>query len=502
MSDEKHSIVIYTSIFSDDGSSYVGSLEVIVLEYDGLLMMPKDLYAYVEAAMQEPPPPDFVLEPVYPEFMLPEDDVLSTEEQPLPAAVSPNADSPGYITESDLKEDLKEKDDKDPEEDPANYPTNIDYDEKDESSKDDANDEEEEKGEEELLAIPTPPPSPLTSYSSPLPQIPSPPLPTSPTDAEAPLRYRAAMIRLRAESPSTSHPVPLPPHIVIPRTIASMVMMRAAPLSTYILAPQSGTPSSGTPPLLPIPLPTSSPPLLLPSTDCKADVPEVTPTRGFRADYGFVGTLDVEIRRDPDREIDRRSHARTARLMESEARASCEAWVQSMDVSDMARSETQMVALQSQQRPAKDLAHPDVPEEKIEPTKRTTRASPAKTTTPVTNAQLKALIDQGVADALVAHDVDVSRNGDDSHNLGASSKRTERTAREMETLFNISNCVVENQVKFSTCTLHGVALTWCKSHVKIVGQDAAHDMPWNTLMKMMTAKYCPQNEIKKLEMEI
>nr|GFA34666.1 hypothetical protein [Tanacetum cinerariifolium] len=120
-----------------------------------------------------------------------------------------------------------------------------------------------------------------------------------------------------------------------------MVMMRAAPPSTYILAPQSGTPSSGTPPVLPIPLPTSSPPLLLPSTDCKADVPEVTPTGGFRADYGFVGTLDVEIRRDPDREIVslRRSYARTARLIESEAKASCEAWVQSMDVSDTARSE-------------------------------------------------------------------------------------------------------------------------------------------------------------------
>ncbi|GKD29605.1 hypothetical protein Tco_1240383, partial [Tanacetum coccineum] len=27
------------------------------------------------------------------------------------------------------------------------------------------------------------------------------------------------------------------------------------------------------------------------------------PTRGFRADYHFVGTLDAEIRRDPDREI-------------------------------------------------------------------------------------------------------------------------------------------------------------------------------------------------------
>nr|GEU59744.1 hypothetical protein [Tanacetum cinerariifolium] len=58
----------------------------------------------------------------------------------------------------------------------------------------------------------------------------------------------------------------------------------------------------------------------------------------------------------------------------------------------------------------------------------------------------------------------------------------------METVFNISNYAVENQVKFATCILYGVALTWWKSYVKTVGQDAAHIMPWRTLMKMMTAK--------------
>ncbi|GJY03001.1 putative reverse transcriptase domain-containing protein [Tanacetum coccineum] len=72
----------------------------------------------------------------------------------------------------------------------------------------------------------------------------------------------------------------------------------------------------------------------------------------------------------------------------------------------------------------------------------------------------------------------------------------------METVFYISNCAIENQVKFATCTLHGVALTWWNSHVKTVGHDAAYGMPWKTLIKMMTAKYCPRNEIKKLEIEI
>ncbi|GJT27434.1 putative reverse transcriptase domain-containing protein [Tanacetum coccineum] len=79
-----------------------------------------------------------------------------------------------------------------------------------------------------LLALPTPPPSPLTPLSSPLPQIPSPqlhvsspplPLPssptTSPTYAEAPLGYRVAEIRIRDASrplllPSTSHMTDIP----------------------------------------------------------------------------------------------------------------------------------------------------------------------------------------------------------------------------------------------------------------------------------------------------
>ncbi|GJX99450.1 hypothetical protein Tco_0356469 [Tanacetum coccineum] len=69
-------------------------------------------------------------------------------------------------------------------------------------------------------------------------------------------------------------------------------------------------------------------------------------------------------------------------------------------------------------------------------------------------------------------------------------------AIRMETLFHISKCAVENQVKFATYTLHGIALTWWKSHVKTVGQDAAHSMPWNTLMKMITAKMFPEESDK------
>ncbi|GJS69981.1 hypothetical protein Tco_0702822 [Tanacetum coccineum] len=218
MSDSEDSTVTYTEVSSPfEDLSDIGSPGV-----NGLPMMLED--PYVEAVIQASPSPDYVPgleyppshvyipyvpEPVYPEFMPPEDDVLPAEEQPLLVAVSPTTDSPGYITESDPKEDTEE-DDEDPEEDPADYPTDRDDDEE-ESSRDDADDKEEDEDEDEeeeeehlapadsvpppacrttarmsirdqtpipfphatevdrFLAISTPPPSPLTSYSSPLP---------------------------------------------------------------------------------------------------------------------------------------------------------------------------------------------------------------------------------------------------------------------------------------------------------------------------------------------
>ncbi|GKE55595.1 hypothetical protein Tco_1494780 [Tanacetum coccineum] len=417
-----------------------------------------------EEPKQAPPSPvyvPYVPEPAYPEFMPPKDEVFPVEEQPLPAAVSPTADSKGYVSESDTEEDLEEDDDEDPKEDPTDYLVDggDNGDDEDESSDDDEDDDVDIEGDEEveehpapadstaialravdhapsaketepfetdesaatplphpayrvtvrisirdepptpfwsdtkvsrLFAIPTLPPSPLSPWSSPLPLIPSPPLPPilsplpvsspPPTSPTYPLGYRAAMIRLRAKAPSTSHSPP--PHIILSHTRAD-------------------TPPLGTPPLLHIPLPTSSPSLLLPSADHEADRPEVClpprkrlcfafgpryevressssttarPTRGFREDCSFVSTMDMEIRRDLERcwlwdhrhlggdadlcEVDdeqterqlmagrlnmlyrdRRAHARTALLMEREARMSREAWGRSMDASDLARSE-------------------------------------------------------------------------------------------------------------------------------------------------------------------
>ncbi|GJT21930.1 putative reverse transcriptase domain-containing protein [Tanacetum coccineum] len=151
----------------------------------------------------------------------------------------------------------------------------------------------------------------------------------------------------------------------------------------------------------------------------------------------------------------------------------------------------------------------------------------------MTDAAIRSLKSRGMVDALAEHEIQRNNNlnGDGNQGSGSGIARPVLPTREctytdflkcqpmnfkgtegvvgltqwferIETVFNISDCAVKNQVKFTTCTLHGVALTWWKSHVKTIGHDASYGVPWNTLMKMMTAKYCPRNEIKKLEMEI
>nr|GEZ03061.1 reverse transcriptase domain-containing protein [Tanacetum cinerariifolium] len=140
-------------------------------------------------------------------------------------------------------------------------------------------------------------------------------------------------------------------------------------------------------------------------------------------------------------------------------------------------------------------------------------------------------IDQGVTAALAARDALRSTNGDDSHNSRTCVRRTERATHKctytdflkcqplpfkgtegvaslsqwcerIESVFHISNCAAKNQVKFATCTLHSVALTWWNTYVQTIGHEAAYGMTWKTLMKMMTEKYYPRNEIRKLEMKL
>ncbi|GKA30766.1 putative reverse transcriptase domain-containing protein [Tanacetum coccineum] len=107
---------------------------------------------------------------------------------------------------------------------------------------------------------------------------------------------------------------------------------------------------------------------------------------------------------------------------------------------------------------------------------RPTNTAPETTnTTSVTNAQLQAMIDQGVTAAFAARDANRSTEG-----VVGLSQWFER----IEFVFHISNCTVENQVKFATCTLHSVALTW--------GKHSCHDSVFMIRLRVLDLKFITQ----------
>nr|GEX17844.1 reverse transcriptase domain-containing protein [Tanacetum cinerariifolium] len=309
MSSDSHATITYTSM-----SSY----EVIVNGYFGMPMDPLDPYA--QLVIEALPSPDCILGSEYPEYLPPADDVFLAEEQPLHATISPTTESPGYITDSEPEMDPEEKDGENEksEEDFINYPTSRGDDDADDDDddllEDDADDEDEEESsdseeeEEEHLALTVPAPALHSSISASEDSDQTEPfekverllaIPTPPLSLVLPTSYPLPPFLMPLPI-FTPLPLPPPPPIILPCTRASIVLMRSATPSTFNLAPLSRTPPIGTPPLLPIPLPTSSLqlPLLLPSTFCREGIPEIRPALTVddsrRAEDRLIGRLGIE----------------------------------------------------------------------------------------------------------------------------------------------------------------------------------------------------------------
>ncbi|GJX23814.1 putative reverse transcriptase domain-containing protein [Tanacetum coccineum] len=122
--------------------------------------------------------------------------------------------------------------------------------------------------------------------------------------------------------------------------------------------------------------------------------------------------------------------------------------------------------------------------------------------TPMTAAVVEHLIEARVSAALANHETlrnSTNGHGDGSHNSETGIRGTVRTPRSRrgESVLQYQLlCCVENQVKFAT-SLSWKALTWWNP-LKDVTQDVAYAMDWKALKKMMTVKYCPRGEIKKM----
>ncbi|GKA91387.1 putative reverse transcriptase domain-containing protein, partial [Tanacetum coccineum] len=322
------SAVTYTSVYTDSEPGRVfwgadeeisdgGSPRVIVYGYDGLPMQPVAPPSpdYVPGP-EHPPSPDYVPgpehppspveipyipEPEYPEYLVPSEDEAPMEDQPLPADASPAALSPGYVPDSDPEEDSEEEhadypaDGGDGDDEPSDDDSDDDTDDDDEEPFEDEEDDEEE--EEHLApadssAAPVADPVPSagdteafeTDESAPTPRPPQTMVPFAHTRlcrARKTVRLEppmSASIEARIADHATyqpthnffyiTQPPPQPP--ILP--VASLPLPLPSPLTTS--PTNAGAPLGYRAAGIRMRAAAVSPPLLLPSTSHRTNVPE------------------------------------------------------------------------------------------------------------------------------------------------------------------------------------------------------------------------------------
>nr|GEX39202.1 copia protein [Tanacetum cinerariifolium] len=446
----------------------------------------------------QPHDPDFVPEPIYPEYIPLEDEhILSAEEQPLPPIVSPTAESPRYVAESDPEEDPEEYEDDETEDGLIDYPMDggDDGDNDDgDSSGDDADDEDEDEEEEHLapanyvVVIPTDelvsPPEGAEPRQR-LIDLPSPLASLSPPSTGEPLA--------RCTAPATLPSPPLPPPLHMP-----------PPLDCRDDIPETE--------MLPYKR------LCLSTLGSRYDVRESSTARltgGRGIDYGFVSTLDAKVRRRGIREVGYgirdtwvdptetgpeigpmtvgEVNTRVTELVELHKNDTQDLYALLEDAQDSKTRISQRVAVDSQRAVYSEL---QTRQEQV-------YAHEFQLQTYKTQLQLQSTLIQTQHQL---HETHFQMHHTEITEL-RETNRTEgmvgltRWIEKMESVFQISGCAVENQVKFATCTMLDAALTWWNTQIRSLGPDA-YLMTWKVLKKKMTDKYYPQGEIKKLEIKL
>nr|GEY38990.1 hypothetical protein [Tanacetum cinerariifolium] len=469
-----------------------------------------------ESRFIQPHDLNFVPEPIYPEYIPLEDEhILSAEKQPLPPVVSPTAKSPEYVAELDPEEDPEEYEDDETEDGPVDYPIDGgddgDDDDNDSSGDDFDDDVEDEEEEEEEHLAPT-----NSVVVIPTDELASPPEGTEPVIPPPFTDTATTGARITDDIPETEMP---------PR--------KRLCLSTLGSRYEVGESSTA------------------------------KPTGGRGIDYGFVSTLDAEARRrgvgevgygirdtwvDTSKTVPEIApmtvgevNTRVTELAELHEHDTHDLYALLEDDQDSRTRISQRVDVDSQR--VLDTHGRDSSSNRRHETRDGRHAgrvaSTAQIMAPVTsqgpsilpnNTNLNNMTPESVQDMIDQALLRNSTNRDGSHSSYEDNQRNVQTAhpcfyakfmkcqplnfkgtegvvgltrwiKKMETVFQISGCAIENQVKFATCTLLDVALTWWNGQIRSLGPDA-YSMTWEVLKNKIMDKYCPQGEIKKLEIKL
>ncbi|GJT59682.1 reverse transcriptase domain-containing protein [Tanacetum coccineum] len=99
--------------------------------------------------------------------------------------------------------------------------------------------------------------------------------------------------------------------------------------------------------------------------------------------------------------------------------------------------------------------------------------------------------------ALEAQAATMANADNPNRNTGPREPPFERT----ESVFSRSKCAEEDRVTFATGTLTNDALSWWNAYAQPNGIEQANRITWTELKELLTNKYCPRTEVKKMEDE-
>nr|GEW32944.1 hypothetical protein [Tanacetum cinerariifolium] len=459
--------------------------------------------------------PVYVSEPEHPEYHVPSDDDMQVKDQPYADDASPIAESPRHIVDSESMDkdsinypDEPEDDNKDPEEDHTDYhadggdgddepidddeydddtddePSNDDDDDDDTDDKDEepTKDEYDEEEEEHL--------APADSFAVPVVNL----IPST-GDTEA-------------FETDESAPTPRSPQT---RVSFSQTRLHRTRKTVRLEPPMSASIEARIAEHVAAPIPPTSPAY---DQEPLAESSAATAARPPRGQYDFVDTVEAgqSLIHSPGhdtqtiaRAADRAEEAgyinvvrgqRTAYETElhevRQAYLSSEAWNRAL----LARPETlktHISCMEWQRQSAEDLVVRQMKRihvlearaqiDKVEDTKNScyrimpvTRQGANDT---ITLESIQAMIDRAIQ-RNSTHTQD-----DASQSSGGGLRRHVQPVRV---------CSYTDFMKCKPLNFKGTE--------GIVGHDAAYAMTWGTLKKKLTEKYCPEGEIKKLEIEL
>ncbi|GKC00182.1 reverse transcriptase domain-containing protein [Tanacetum coccineum] len=156
------------------------------------------------------------------------------------------------------------------------------------------------------------------------------------------------------------------------------------------------------------------------------------------------------------------------------------------------------------------------------PKKTSTSEAPA-----MTQAAIKKLVADNVTAALEAQAATMENTSNPNRNIGPTGIPVVKTGNykefiscqpfyfngtegavglihwfeRTESVFSHSRCAEENKVTFATGTLTDDALSWWNAYAQPMGVDQANQITWTELKRLLTNKYCPRTEVRKMEDE-